>query len=73
MWRKAFVLWDVDNSGDVDRVELKQVIVMHWLVYICLCGCVRACVCVCMCICVYVCTYVLTDRPTDRPIDRLID
>ncbi|KAK2148414.1 hypothetical protein LSH36_499g02033 [Paralvinella palmiformis] len=25
IWRKAFVAWDADNSGDVDRQELKQV------------------------------------------------
>ncbi len=25
MWRKAFVAWDADNSGDIDREELKQV------------------------------------------------
>ena len=25
IWRKAFVAWDADNSGDVDRDELRQV------------------------------------------------
>ncbi len=25
MWRKAFVTWDADHSGDIDRDELRQV------------------------------------------------